>query len=87
MRDGKLFLDSTSEIIIWKPVCEVDNCRRVLSVSGSGGLRRRIYVKKVEYHVCNRCANSPRVGLQDGQLVLRPAGPNSLLSKMMNKNE
>jgi hypothetical protein len=87
VRDGKLFLDSTSEIIIWKPVCEVDNCRRVLSVSGSGGLRRRIYVKKVEYHVCNRCANSPRVGLQDGQLVLRPAGPNSLLSKMMNKNE
>jgi hypothetical protein len=87
VRDGKLFLDSTSEIIIWKPVCEVDNCRRVLSVSGYGGSRRRIYVKTVEYHVCNRCANSPRVGLQDGQLVLRPAGPNSLLSKMMNKNE
>ena len=38
----KLFLDSTSDIIMWKPVCEVDNCGRVLSVSGSGGSRRRV---------------------------------------------
>jgi len=40
--------DSTSDIIMWKPVCEVDNCRRVLSVSGSGSSRRRVYVKKDE---------------------------------------
>jgi hypothetical protein len=83
VRDGKLFLDSASKIIVWKPVCEVDNCSRVLSASGS---RRRIYIKKVEYHVCPRCANSPRVGLQDGQLVLRLADQNSLFSKTMGKD-